>query len=180
MIEVVVHSLGMEQESSQPVVILRSVLDGRMLPIWIGGPEATAILMHFQDETFPRPLTHDLLHNMVLALGFLVERIEITELRETTFYANIVLFDGTNTVEIDARPSDAIALAVRAGCPILVADEVMEVAGRDMIAEDDDSDSDAPDGMSVERVEPIEEEVELEQFREFLAHVDPEDFASSS
>jgi len=177
-IEVVVHSLGMEQESNQPVVILRSVLDGRMLPIWIGGPEATAILMHFQDEPFPRPLTHDLLHNTILALGFLVERIEITELRETTFYANIVLFDGTNTVEIDARPSDAIALAIRAGCPILVADDVMEVAGRDMINEGDDSE--APDGMSVERVEPIEEEVEVEQFREFLAHVDPEDFASSS
>jgi uncharacterized protein len=182
MLEVVVHSLGMEQVSNQPVVILRAVADGRMLPIWIGESEAKAILVHYQEEPFPRPLTHDLLHNTILALGFLVERIEITELRETTFYANIVLFDGANTVEIDARPSDAIALAVRAGCPILVAEDVMEIAGRDMIAEEDGEGQapDAHDAFPLMSREPEEEEVEVEQFREFLAHVDPEDFASSS
>ena len=166
MIEVVIHSLGMEQETNQPVIILRAAADDRMLPIWIGGPEAQAILMNFQEIPPPRPMTHDLLHNTIRALGFLVQRVEITDLQETTFFANIVLFDGTNTVELDARPSDSIALAVRAGCPILVDEEVMDRASRDMLPGDE---LDSP-----------EAEREVEQFREFLAHVDPEDFAGNS
>ena len=109
MIEVFVHSLGMEQDTDQPVIILRPADGDRILPIWIGEAEAKAIFLSFQEVPPPRPMTHDLLHNTIRALGFMVERVEITELRETTFYANIVLFDGTNTVEIDARPSDSIA-----------------------------------------------------------------------
>jgi bifunctional DNase/RNase len=166
MIEVVIHSLGMEQETNQPVIILRATADDRMLPIWIGGPEAQAILMNFQDVPPPRPMTHDLLHNTIRALGFLVERVEITDLQESTFFANIVLFDGTNTVELDARPSDSIALAVRAGCPILVDEGVMETASREWAPEDE--------------LETEEAEREVEQFREFLAGVDPEDFAGNS
>jgi uncharacterized protein len=166
MIEVTVHSLGVDQENDQPVIVLKSGGDNRMLPIWIGGPEATAILLHVQEVELPRPLTHDLLHNMIRALGFMVERIEITDLQESTFFANIVLFDGTNTVEIDARPSDSIALAVRAGCPIFVAEDVMARAGREAVPEDE--------------VDEKEEEAEVERFREFLDQVDPEDFASSS
>jgi bifunctional DNase/RNase len=166
MIEVTIHSLGVDQDNDQPVIVLRSAEDDRMLPIWIGGPEATAILLHVQQVELPRPLTHDLLHNMILALGFMVERIEITDLRESTFFANIVLFDGSNTVELDARPSDSIALAVRAGCPIFVADTVMEQAGREALPE--------------EEINEEEEEAEVERFRAFLDNVDPEDFASSS
>jgi bifunctional DNase/RNase len=166
MIEVTIHSLGVDQDNDQPVIVLKSIEDSRMLPIWIGGPEATAILLHVQEVELPRPLTHDLLHNMIRALGFMVERIEITDLRETTFYANIVLFDGTNTVEIDARPSDSIALAVRAGSPIFVAEDVMDRAGREPVPEDEVNEQDA--------------EAEVERFREFLEQVDPEDFASNS
>lgn len=166
MIEVTIHSLGVDQDNDQPVIVLRSVEDHRVLPIWIGGPEATAILLRVQQVELPRPLTHDLLHNLILALGFMVERIEITDLRESTFYANIVLFDGSNTVELDARPSDSIALAVRAGCPIFVADTVMEQAGREALPEDE--------------IDEEQEEAEVERFREFLDQVDPEDFASSS
>ena len=169
MVEVVIHSLGVEQSTSQPVIVLRATKDDRMLPIWIGEPEARAILMNFEEVPAPRPMTHDLLHNTIHALGFRVQRVEITDLQETTFFANIVLFDGTNTVELDARPSDSIALAVRAECPIFVDDEVMETASREMLPDDDfgtDQDTDR--------------EVELEEFREFLAHVDPEDFAGTS
>jgi bifunctional DNase/RNase len=166
MIEVTIHSLGVDQDNDQPVIVLKSIEDSRMLPIWIGGPEATAILLHVQEVQLPRPLTHDLLHNVIRALGFMVERIEITDLRESTFYANIVLFDGTNTVEIDARPSDSVALAVRAGCPIFVADDVMERAGREPVPEDE---------LNAE-----EAEAEVEKFREFLEQVDPEDFGSNS
>ena len=165
MIEVFVHSLGMEQDTDQPVIILRGPDDGRILPIWIGEPEARAIFMSFQEVPPPRPMTHDLLHNTIRALGFMVERVEITALRETTFYANVVLFDGSNTVEMDARPSDSIALALRAGCPIMVDEAVMETAGRTWEA-------DGPEAEDAER--------QVEQFREFLASVDPEDFAGSS
>jgi bifunctional DNase/RNase len=166
MIEVTIHSLGLDQDNDQPVIVLKSAEDNRILPIWIGGPEATAILLHVQHVELPRPLTHDLLHNVILALGFMVERIEITDLRESTFFANIVLFDGSNTVEIDARPSDSIALAVRAGCPIFVADAVMDQAGREALPEDE--------------IDEVQEEAEVERFRAFLDNVDPEDFASSS
>jgi bifunctional DNase/RNase len=166
MIEVVIHSLGMEQETNQPVIILRATADDRMLPIWIGGPEAQAILMNFQDVPPPRPMTHDLLHNTIRALGFLVERVEITDVLESTFFANIVLFDGTNTVELDARPSDSIALAVRAGCPILVDEGVMDAASREWEPED--------------AVDTEEAEREVEEFRQFLSGVNPEDFAGNS
>jgi bifunctional DNase/RNase len=166
MIEVALHSLGVEQETNQPVIILRDLEGARMLPIWIGTPEAHAIMVNFQDVAMPRPMTHDLLFNTIRALGFAVQRVEITDLRETTFYANIVLFDGTNTVELDARPSDSIALAVRAGCPIFVDDEVMDAAGRPVEADDELGDDEA--------------EREVEEFREFLASVDPEDFAGAS
>lgn len=166
MIEATIHSLGVDQDTDQPVVVLRSLVDGRMLPIWIGNPEATAILLEVQDVRPPRPMTHDLLFNMIQALGFIVERVEITDLRGGTFYGNIVLFDGTNTVEIDARPSDSLALAVRAGCPVFVAEDVMEEAGREP------SPGDAGDEESEERA--------VEQFRDFLEHVTPEDFGDSS
>jgi hypothetical protein len=161
MIEATIHSLGLDSDTDQPVVVLRSSEDGRMLPIWIGHPEATAILLEVQGFSPPRPMTHDLLHHLILALGFLVERVEITGLAEGTFLGNIVLFDGTNTVEIDARPSDSLALAVRAHCPIYVADEVMAEAGREP----------APGDSHEEQTEE-----ELERFRVFLENVAPEDF----
>jgi uncharacterized protein len=183
--EVVIHSLGMDQESDQPVIILRATTDDRMLPIWIGPSEAQAILWNFSETPPPRPMTHDLLHNTIRALGFMVERIEITDLRDGTFYANILLFDGSNTVEIDARPSDSIALAVRAGCPIMVDEEVMTVAGRQMVPEDEvvsDEDSARIEQFleSQAVIEPEDDEREVERFREFLAGIDPEDFAGTS
>jgi bifunctional DNase/RNase len=165
MIEATINSLGLDADTDQPVIVLKSSEDGRMLPIWIGHPEAGAILLEVQGFQPPRPLTHDLLRNTIMALGFMVERVEITGLHEGTFIGNIVLFDGTNTVEIDARPSDSLALAVRVRCPIFVADEVMAEAGREPRPGDNEEE---------------QTEEALEEFRDFLEHVNPEDFGDAT
>jgi len=158
MIPVEIHSLGLDQSSQQPVIVLREESGPRLLPIWIGHPEATAILIAIEGVVPPRPMTHDLLLASLASLGYELERIEITRLSEGTFYAALVLSGGNGTVTVDARPSDSIALALRADCPMLVAAEVFDSAG----------------------VVPEEEtEDEVERFRTFLDGVDPEDFAQS-
>ena len=163
MIEVRIASLAVDPRSNQPVLILRPLEEepgqGRVLPIWIGQPEATAILLAIEGVELPRPLTHDLLKNVVETLGAYVERIEITRVEEGTFFAALIVRAEERTLAIDARPSDSIALAVRTGAPVFVADDVMESAA-------------VPD----ESGEPVDEEAELEAFREFLDQVDPEDF----
>lgn len=165
MIEVRIASLNADAATGQPIVLLKPLedellgRDGRMLPIWIGHPEATAILLALEGEEFPRPLTHDLLNNVIDALGATVMRVAVTRLEEGTYYAEIVLDAGAREVVLDARPSDSIALAVRCGCPIYVAEDVfLEAAVR------------------IETEEDVEEE--LRRFREFLDHVDPSDFTS--
>jgi bifunctional DNase/RNase len=159
MIQVKIHSLNLDEASNQPVVVLRDSEHNRLLPIWIGHHEATAILLKLQRVDPPRPLSHDLMHNIILDLGYQVERIEITRLEETTFFAAIVLRGEEKTLAIDARPSDSIALAVRAHAPIFVADDVMEAAG-----------------LTPE--EEMDEESEVEAFRDFLESVNPDDFLS--
>jgi hypothetical protein len=158
-----IASLSVDATSNQPVVILRPVDDdgaeARLLPIWIGHPEATAILLALQDVEPPRPMTHDLLNSVISSLDHLVERIEITRLEEGTFYAAIVLRGEEQSIAVDARPSDSIALAVRTGSPIYVAEEVLSEAA-----------------VLAEVVTEIDEEAEVEQFREFLEEVDPSDF----
>lgn len=157
MLPVRIHSLGLDTTSNQPVVLLKEEGGLRILPIWIGQPEATAILIAIEGVEPPRPMTHDLLLAVLVASGLTLERVEITRLEEGTFFATLVL-GGKRGGVVDARPSDSIALAVRAACPILVADEVMNQAG---IVPDDDA------------------EQEVERFRDFLESVDPEDFENS-
>ena len=163
MIEVRIASLAVDPRSNQPVIVLRPLDEepgnGRVLPIWIGQPEATAILLAIEGVELPRPLTHDLMKNMLETLGAYVERVEITRVEEGTFYAALILRAEERTLAIDARPSDSIALAVRTGSPIFVAEEVLAAA-----SVDDPGD------------QPVDEEAELEAFRQFLDHVDPEDF----
>lgn len=160
MVHVRIASLALDPRSNQPVVVLKALDDelgpSRLLPIWIGHPEATAILLAIEGVEMPRPMTHDLLGNVIETLGALVERVEITRVDEGTFYAAIVLRGEEMTRVVDARPSDSIALAVRLGVPIFVAEEVMNTAG---IMD-----------------EQFDEEQEVEEFREFLEGVDPEDF----
>jgi len=164
LVHVRIVSLSVDASSNQPVIILKPVDDeessARLLPIWIGHPEAASILLALQNIEPPRPMTHDLLNNVVSTLGRQVTRVEITHLEAGTFYAAIFLEDESGTVVVDARPSDSIALAVRAGSPIYVAEQVLDEAA-------------VTSGQS----DPSEdEEVQVQQFRDFLESVDPRDF----
>ena len=132
MVQVRIASLALDPRSNQPVIILKPLDeepgDGRLLPIWIGHPEATAILLALEGVEPPRPMTHDLMKSMLEALDSYVERVEITRVEEGTFYAALILRGEERTRVVDARPSDSIALAVRMGAPIFVAEEVLEAA----------------------------------------------------
>ena len=138
--------------SNQPIVLLREVTGERYLPIWIGAVEATAIAFAQQGVTPPRPLTHDLLKNILDATDNALDRVEITDVKDGVFFATLRFGSGA---EVSARPSDSIALALRTGTRIWVADEVLLEAGLDV---------------------PAEHEDEVEKFREFLDQVTPEDF----
>lgn len=142
--------------SNNPIVLLRERDGGRYLPIWVGAVEATAIAYAQQGIVPPRPLTHDLLRDILAALGVTLQEVRITALEDGVFFAVLVFSDGT---EVSARPSDAIALALRVDAPIRGADEVLDAAGIDI-----------PDD------EPAPAEDQVEKFREFLDQVSPEDF----
>ena len=151
--EVEVVGVRVEMPSNQPIVLLRELAGERYLPIWIGAVEATAIAFAQQGVVPPRPLTHDLLRDILEATGNEVAEIRITEMRDNVFYASLVLSSG---VEVSARPSDSIALALRTGSKIVCAEDLLDDAGI---------------------VVPDEQEDEVEKFREFLDQVRPEDFA---
>jgi bifunctional DNase/RNase len=138
--------------SNQPIVLLREVAGERYLPIWIGAVEATAIAFAQQGVVPPRPLTHDLLKDVIVGTGNELTEVRITEVRDGVFFAVLVFGSG---VEISARPSDSIALALRTGAKIVCAEDVLAEAGLPV---------------------PEEQEDEVEKFREFLDHVTPEDF----
>ena len=163
MIEVRIASLGVDSRSNSPVIILRPLSDedghNRVLPIWIGTPEATSILLALQGAEPPRPMTHDLMQDVVETLGYLVQRVEITRLEEGTFYAALILQGEEHTYALDARPSDSIALAIRAGAPLFVDEAVLEEA-------------------AVEAEPDVDQDAEIEAFREFLDHIEPADFSS--
>ncbi|MFM7719418.1 MAG: bifunctional nuclease family protein [Actinomycetota bacterium] len=164
LIEMNLAGVRIELPSNQPIVLLRETGGARYLPIWIGQPEAAAIAMVLQGVTSPRPMTHDLLRDVLEALGVAVTNVSITELRDGTFYAVIGMTRDGSAHEVSARPSDAIALAVRLGCKILVADEVLSEASILL-----------PDGEGEGETPEVNEEVE--RFREFLEEIEPEDFS---
>ncbi len=152
--EVDVVGVRVEMPSNQPIVLLREVTGDRYLPIWIGAVEATAIAFAQQGVVPPRPLTHDLLKELLGATGNELAEVRITEMRDGVFYAVLVLSSGA---EVSARPSDSIALALRTGSRIVCAEDVLAEAGLEVPEEDED---------------------EVEKFREFLDNVSPEDFES--
>jgi len=147
-----VVGVRVEMPSNQPIVLLREIDGERFLPIWIGANEASAIAFAQQGVIPARPLTHDLLRDVVGALGAELEQVRITELSDGVFYAILAFAGGT---EVSARPSDAIALALRTGTPIFGAESVLEEAGIEV---------------------PDEQEDEVEKFREFLDQISPDDF----
>jgi bifunctional DNase/RNase len=170
MVEVVIDSIRVSLMSQQRIVILREVDDERYLPIWIGTPEADSITIALQEVEVSRPLTHDLVKNIFTSLNAQVLRVEVVALRDDTFYGNIVVELDGHTVNIDSRPSDALALAVRTHVPIMVTRSVMDTAG--IIPEEDMQEEgeeiiDAPEAGS-ER---------LSVFEDFLENLetDPDD-----
>lgn len=165
LVEVRVNGLVVEQKNQQNIVILRETDGVRILPIWIGPGEAHAIRRLLAEESFPRPLTHDLLQAVVEGLKAHVTRIVISELRENTFYANVLIARGDEVLSIDARPSDAIAVALRAGVPIQVNEALL------MPPPGEEAEPETPD----EPRAPTEEE-KAEQLRRYLEKLDPEDF----
>lgn len=162
MIELELVGVRVELPSNTPVVVLRE-LGGRkrQLSIFIGGPEATAIAFAMEGVDTPRPLTHDLFCNVLGELATTLERVVITELRDTTYYATLHLTASGHVKEVSSRPSDGIALAVRAGCPIFAEEDVLDEAGFIEEADVDES----PEAV-------------VEEFRQFIDNVSPEDFAS--
>ncbi len=157
MIPVDVVGVRLELPGNQPVLILRDQEFPRYLPLWIGENEAKAITLLLTNTRSSRPLTHELLANVIANLGEKVISVTITELLEGTFYATV---NFANHDSISARPSDAVALALQSGAPVFVSDEVMDEAALDII-EDEEEESDE----------------ELEKFRAFLDEINPEDFS---
>ena len=158
-VEMELVGIEMERPPNIPCLVLREAQGaGRVLPIFIGGPEATAIAFALEEIETPRPMTHDLMKDLLDEVGVRLERVTVTELREATFYAEIVLSSAGAVHSVSARPSDAVALAVRYGAPVFAEEGVLEEAGR------------APE-------EGMPDDV-VEQFREFIEGVNPEDFAS--
>jgi hypothetical protein len=154
--ELSVVGVRVELPSNQPIVLLKEAAGDRYLPIWIGAVEATAIAFAQQGIVPARPLTHDLLKDVLQAVGADLNAVMITDLRDGVYYADLRFGDGTS---VSARPSDAIALAIRAGTVIYAEDSVLEVAGITI---------------------PDEQETEVERFREFLDQISPEDFETEA
>ena len=127
-IEVRIRGLMMDPSTSMPIVVLKDVASDTVMPIWVGIFEANSIALELEKVAAPRPMTHDLTRNLIRNLNAQLESVVISELKDDTFYAKLWLKQGTEPLVIDARPSDALALALRADCPIYVADEVMQKA----------------------------------------------------
>jgi len=136
-IEVKIRALMMDPNSGTPIIILKDVNSETMLPIWVGAYEANAIALEIEKIAPPRPMTHDLLRNLIVELGLTVDRVVVTSLRDNTFYA-VIEMSGTDgeSMRLDSRPSDAIALALRADCPIFVDLEVIQ-ASKNSVSEDE-------------------------------------------
>jgi len=160
--EMVIYGVSFDMVGKQPIVLLKTQDGNKFLPIWIGHPEAAAILMKLQGANTPRPMTHDLVTEVLEQLDARIVRIAVTELRENTFYALITVAVNGSEIEIDSRPSDAIALAVRSGAPIFAAEAVIEESAIEFEHED------------------VNEEEVVEEFKKFLDEVKPEDFSTES
>jgi len=157
----VIYGVSFDVIGKQPIVLLKTVDSNRFLPIWIGHPEAAAILIKLQGTELPRPMTHDLMTSLIGQLDAEIQKITVTGLKNNTFYAALTLLRNGEEIEVDARPSDALALAVRTDAPIFAADDLIDENAIEFEHEVDDT-----------------EDV-VERFRDFLDKVSPEDFATA-
>jgi bifunctional DNase/RNase len=166
MVEVILRAVRVDVGSSTPLLLLEEVGGKRVLPIFIGAPEAAAIAYALQKVETPRPMSHDLLSNTITALGGRIFAVEITHLEDNTFFANLRLLKDDVEILVSARPSDAVAIAMRVSAPILVSDELMAAEGKVMNLDDDGS----------ETPEQLDEAELVAELREFLDQINPEDF----
>ncbi len=166
MVEMHLTAVRVELPTNNPVVLLQEVGGARRtLPIFIGAPEATAIAFALQGVSTSRPMTHDLFRDVLVAMGVTLERVLITELREGTYYAELHLVHGGERTVVSSRPSDAIALAARLSAPIFAEDDLIDSEGVQLAADDEQDDGEVPEEI-------------VDQFREFIEGVRPEDFSS--
>ncbi|MBA2765938.1 MAG: bifunctional nuclease family protein [Solirubrobacterales bacterium] len=156
--EMVIYGVSFDMIGKQPIVLLKTVDSNKFLPIWIGHPEAAAILMKLQGASTPRPMTHDLLCDVLGELEAKCTQVAVTELRDNTFFAQVTLTVNGREMEVDSRPSDALAIAVRSGAPIFAAEDVI-----------------AESAIEFEHEVEDQEEV-VDKFKDFLDSVSPEDF----
>lgn len=162
MIPVEVVGVRVEMPSNQPIVLLKEIEGPRFLPIWVGAVEATAIAFAQQGVIPPRPLTHDLMKELLEKLGGTLHVVHLTEIKDGVFYADLILHNSNNVEStLSARPSDAIALALRTKSAILASEELLDEAG-----------------IEIPETEASQANEEVERFREFLDQINPEDFAS--
>jgi uncharacterized protein len=160
MTEMVIYGVSFDLVGKQPIVLLKTTDGNRFLPIWIGQPEAASILMKLQGASAPRPLTHDLFTDTLAQLDAEIIRVCVTELRENTFHATITIRQNGSELDIDSRPSDAIALAVRADAPIYADEGVIEESAIEFEGDD------------------VNEDDLVDEFRRFLDQVTPDEFAA--
>lgn len=173
MIELTIESIRVSLRNYQRVVILREKDSDRYLPIWIGPAEADAIAVRLQDVSVARPLTHDLLCNLIEEFGGAVKSVVVNDLENDTFFAQIHIEQNGRTLEVDSRPSDAIALAVRAQVPIFAAESVLERAGVTLNEEGDAIEGAPPAGVTQEELE------KLSIFTEFIEQLDLDDLGAA-
>jgi bifunctional DNase/RNase len=180
MIETIVESIRVNLVTQNRVVFLKEIDGERHLPIWIGDFEAQAIAMELQGVASPRPLPYDLIKAIIGDLDGKVERVLVTDLSQDVFYARIVITTGNRTIEVDSRPSDAIAIAVRTSAPILVEDSIMERAGvsldGDEVAEEDVTPRPLTQPQPAEATQPANEDDRLSVFKDFINTLDLDDF----
>ena len=171
--EMTVYGVSFDLVGKQPIVLLKTADGDKVLPVWIGHPEAASILMKLQGQEAPRPQTHDLLADVIAQLDAEVVRVTVTELRDNTFHASITLRRNGDEIDVDSRTSDAIALALRAGAKIFAADDVIEESGVVFEGDAVDLESGRRDlATSLADLDPAE-------FRKFLDTVSPEEFAQA-
>lgn len=170
MVEVTVAKLGLDSTTQSYVVILQEKGGHRMLPIWIGQPEAESIVMQMHSIKRERPLTHDLCKSLIIGLGASLRRVQITRVQKNTYFAELHLQHGTSAVQIDARPSDSIAIALRLAAPIFAPESLLTAVAAEAEEDEDETDS-GPDLTPA-----ATDELSAEQLKEYLENMRPEDF----
>jgi bifunctional DNase/RNase len=170
LVEVKVQSLALDRSTNTPVVILQELGGERVLPLWIGPSEASAIAMQLADMEFSRPLTHDLLCSVLESLGGALQRVIITKVEKSTYYAELILQRNGDLFSLDARPSDSIAVALRVNARIFADDELLEAVSIDVT-----EDETMAGGERLERIEP-DATMDADQLKEYLKGLNPEDF----